>query len=149
MRRWKRMIHRYALTSISNQPNTNHYWSSFVVLCFQFYQELLFIQQTEMAAPSQGSYLTPAGHIMPAYSGRGRPPLNPQQQQHNQVVSRSVQMSLMWTWISDVSIVPNIFSSLYNSSIWFKQLKNRLMNMNNGNPRLPAPTVSPQVIEID
>lgn len=37
-----------------------------------------------MAAPSQGSYLTPAGHLMPAYSGRGRPPLN---QQHSQVVS--------------------------------------------------------------
>lgn len=40
-----------------------------------------------MAAPSQGSYLTPAGLIMPAYSGRGRPPLNPQQQQHGIVVS--------------------------------------------------------------
>lgn len=60
---------------------------SFVLSSFcwkQFYQELLFIQQTEMAAPSQGSYLTPAGHLMPAYSGRGRPPLNPQ---HSTVVS--------------------------------------------------------------
>lgn len=37
-----------------------------------------------MAAPSQGSYLTPSGHIMPAYSGRGRPPLNPQ---HSTAVS--------------------------------------------------------------
>lgn len=45
---------------------------------FQFYQELLYIQATEMAAPSPGSYLTPAGQVMPAYSGRGRPPLNPQ-----------------------------------------------------------------------
>lgn len=61
----------------------------FTFLFCQFYQELLFIQQTEMAAPSQGSYLTPAGHIMPAYSGRGRPPLNPQQQQHGTVVSSS------------------------------------------------------------
>lgn len=31
-----------------------------------------------MATPSHGSYLTPAGQVMPAYSGRGRPPLNPQ-----------------------------------------------------------------------
>lgn len=30
-----------------------------------------------------------------------------------------------------------------------QQAQNRLMNINNGNPRLPAPTVSPHVIEID
>lgn len=63
---------------------------SIFVPYFQFYQELVFIQQTEMAAPSQGSYLTPAGHIMPAYSGRGRPPLNPQQQ-HGAIVNVSFQ----------------------------------------------------------
>lgn len=61
-----------------------------IQLCFlfivQFYQELLFIQQTEMATPSHGSYLTPAGQIMPPYSGRGRPPLNPQ---HSVVVNIS------------------------------------------------------------
>lgn len=30
-----------------------------------------------------------------------------------------------------------------------QQAQNRLMNINNGSPRLQAPQVSPQVIEID
>lgn len=70
----------------------------------QFYQELLYIQQTEMAAPSQGSYLTPAGHIMPAYSGRGRPPLNPQ---HSTVVC-----SLSFFIVPIISKIKNILDIL-------------------------------------
>lgn len=62
----------------------------------QFYQELLYIQNTEMATPSHGSYLTPAGQVMPAYSGRGRPPLNPQ---YNSMVNS--HRSHYPSWFSD------------------------------------------------
>lgn len=66
-----------------------------------------------MAAPSQGSYLTPAGHIMPAYSGRGRPPLNPQQQpqQHGQVVSELFMNSKNELSITNLLTLFDIFSA--------------------------------------
>lgn len=43
----------------------------------------------------------------------------------------------------------SLFSQHMQQQHLIQQAQNRLMNINNGNPRLPAPTVSPQVIEID